>query len=70
VAGKYDLEKANWVLAHGYADLVAFGRSFVANPDLPASLAQGLPLSAFDPATLFGGAEHGYTDYPPIRQAA
>jgi N-ethylmaleimide reductase len=70
VAGKYDLEKANWVLAQGYADLVAFGRSFVANPDLPARLAQGLPIAAFNPATLFGGAEHGYTDYPPIQQAA
>ncbi|CAM5791971.1 alkene reductase [Castellaniella caeni] len=64
VAGKYDLDKAAWVLEHRYADLVAFGRPFVANPDLPQRLAQGLPLAAFDPATLFGGGVHGYTDYP------
>jgi N-ethylmaleimide reductase len=70
VAGHYDLDKANWVLDNGYADLVAFGRPFVANPDLPYRLAQGLPLAGFDPATLFGGGEHGYTDYQPAREAA
>ena len=57
VAGHYDLDKANWVLANGYADLVAFGRPFIANPDLPYRLAQGLPLDAFDGASLFGGGE-------------
>ena len=70
VAGKYDIERANWVLERGYADLVAFGRPFVANPDLPARLAQGLPMANFDPATLFGGEDHGYTDYQPMQQAA
>lgn len=70
VAGHYDVDKANWVLDHGYADLVAFGRPFVANPDLPRRLAQGLPLAAFDGATLFGGSEHGYTDYQTAREAA
>ncbi len=70
VAGKYDIERANWVLERGYADLVAFGRPFVANPDLPARLAQRLPLADFDPATLFGGQDHGYTDYQPMQQAA
>ena len=70
VAGKYDIERANWVLERGYADLVAFGRPFVANPDLPVRLAQGLPLANFDPATLFGGEDHGYTDYGPMQQAA
>ncbi len=64
VAGKYDRAKADWVLEHGYADLVAFGRPFVANPDLPRRLRDGLPQAAFDGATLFGGADHGYTDYP------
>jgi N-ethylmaleimide reductase len=70
VAGNYDIERANWVLQRGYADLVAFGRPFVANPDLPARLAQGLPIADFDPATLFGGQDHGYTDYVPMQQAA
>jgi N-ethylmaleimide reductase len=64
VAGKYDKVRAEWVLAKGYADLVAFGRPFVANPDLPRRLAKGLPLAAFDPYTLFGGGEAGYSDYP------
>jgi N-ethylmaleimide reductase len=70
VAGHYDLDKANWVLANGYADLVAFGRPFVANPDLPYRLAHGLPLHAFDGASLFGGGERGYTDYRTAREAA
>ncbi len=64
VAGSYDIEKAQWVLEKGYADLVAFGRPFVANPDLPRRLADGLPLAAMDGATLFGGGAKGYTDYP------
>ncbi|ATF89065.1 alkene reductase [Burkholderia gladioli] len=66
VAGKYDLERANWVLANGYADFIAFGRKFVANPDLPRRLAEGLPLADFDGATLFGGDERGYSDYPAL----
>ncbi len=64
VAGHYDLNKANWVLGNGYANLVAFGRPFIANPDLPCRLALGIPLAGFDSSTLFGGGEHGYTDYP------
>ena len=64
MAGSYDMEKAQWVLEKGYADLVAFGRPFVANPDLPRRLAEGLPLAAMDGATLFGGGAKGYTDYP------
>ncbi|MDB5986045.1 MAG: alkene reductase [Nevskia sp.] len=64
VAGKYDKTRAEWVLSKGYADLVAFGRSFVANPDLPLRLARNLPLAAFDGSTLFGGSERGYSDYP------
>jgi N-ethylmaleimide reductase len=64
VAGNYDPVRANWVISHGYADLVAFGRPFVANPDLPRRLAEGLPLAGFEPSTLFGGDERGYSDYP------
>ena len=63
VAGNYDEARAEWVLSSGYADLVAFGRPFVANPDLPRRLAEGLPLTSFDGSTLFGGDERGYSDY-------
>jgi N-ethylmaleimide reductase len=64
VAGNYDRERAEWVIAQGYADLVAFGRSFVGNPDLPSRLEQGLPLASLDHGTLFGGTAKGYSDYP------
>ncbi|NPT53607.1 alkene reductase [Paraburkholderia elongata] len=70
VAGKYDLTRAEWVLSHGYADLVAFGRPFVANPDFPRRVAEGLPLASFDGSTLFGGTERGYGDYPSWSGAA
>jgi N-ethylmaleimide reductase len=63
VAGRYDLARATEVLEAGYADLVAFGRPFVANPDLPRRLQLGLPLAEFQTATLFGGSAEGYTDY-------
>jgi N-ethylmaleimide reductase len=64
VAGKYDKARAQWVLSKGYADLVAFGRPFVSNPDLPRRLAKDLPLAGLDSNTLFGGGERGYSDYP------
>lgn len=64
VAGKYDRARAEWVIGNGYADLVAFGRAFIANPDLPRRLADGLPLASFDGNTLFGGDARGYSDYP------
>jgi len=63
VAGRYNKDRAEWVLSKGYADLVAFGRPFVANPDFPFRVANDLPLSTFDGSTLFGGNESGYTDY-------
>ena len=69
VAGKYDQARAEWALSKGYADLVAFGRPFVANPDFARRLAEGLPLAAFDGSTLFGGDERGYTDYPALPKA-
>jgi N-ethylmaleimide reductase len=66
VAGKYDVQRAQWVLSKGYADLVAFGRPFVANPDLPYRLANALPLQDFDGSRLFGGDALGYTTYDPL----
>ena len=64
VAGKYDTDKAQWVLDQGYADLIAFGRLFIANPDLPARLRDGHAFNPLDGATLFGGNATGYTTYP------
>ncbi|MFS8204535.1 alkene reductase [Streptomyces sp. CWNU-52B] len=50
----------------GVADLVAYGRLFLANPDLPARLRAGGPFNEADPATFFGGDTKGYTDYPAL----
>jgi N-ethylmaleimide reductase len=68
VAGKYDQERATAILASGLADLVAFGRAFIANPDLPQRFYERLPLTMFDSTTLFGGNARGLTDYPPYRR--
>ena len=63
-AGRYNTEKAAQALNDGLADMVGFGRPFIANPDLPARIANDYPLAEHDPATLFGGAEKGLLDYP------
>ncbi|MBD8164571.1 alkene reductase [Erwinia persicina] len=62
----YDLTLAAAHLAEGKADLFAFGRPFIANPDLVARLKSGAPLAALNPATLYGGGAEGYTDYPAL----
>ena len=51
------------------ADAVAFGRMFIANPDLPARIWTGAPLT-FDQSTSNGGDAHAYTDYPTLHAAA
>ncbi len=61
----YDLPLAQQALAEG-ADLVAFGRPFIANPDLGARLRQGGPFNTLDRATLYGGGDAGYLDYPSL----
>ena len=63
-AGSYDLAKAERVMEHGWVDAVAFGRAFIANPDLPRRLRDGLPLNDPDKTTFYGGDDTGYTDYP------
>ncbi|RAO75024.1 alkene reductase [Dyella jiangningensis] len=68
-AGKYTAERARIALNEGWADLIAFGRPFVANPDLPERLRIGAPLNTHDRATLFGGSAHGLTDYPALAAA-
>ncbi|WEJ74859.1 alkene reductase [Pseudomonas sp. PSE14] len=64
LAGGYDAQTAETALANGRADLIAFGRPFIANPDLPRRLREGLPLNLPDAASFFGGDHRGYTDYP------
>ena len=59
----YDLPLAEQALAQG-ADLVAFGRPFMANPDLGARLRQGGPFNTPDRKTFYGGGDAGYTNYP------
>jgi N-ethylmaleimide reductase len=61
----YDRPLADQALAEG-ADLVAFGRLFIANPDLPRRLREGAPLNTPDRDTFYGGATKGYTDYPAL----
>ena len=70
VAGGYDAARASQVLSAGFADLVAFGRPFIANPDLPRRLRDGLPLAAFDAKALFGGNASGYSDYAAYEATA
>ncbi len=60
----YDLESGNSAIEQGHADMVAYGKLFIANPDLPERLAKNLPLNTPDQATFYGGDEKGYTDYP------
>lgn len=63
-AGKYTPERAAAAIEAGWADLVAFGRAFIANPDLPSRIAHGSPMNTLDPSSMYGGTEQGYTDYP------
>ena len=63
-AGRYDAPRAAAAIEAGWADLIGFGRSFIANPDLPTRIANGWPLNALDSASMYGGTAQGYTDYP------
>ncbi len=63
-AGGFDPKGAEEIVAKGDADLVAFGRYFIANPDLPRRIRLGLPLNPYDRSSFYGGNAHGYTDYP------
>lgn len=67
----YDFKLATEVLDRNKADLIAFGKPFISNPDLVERLKLGAPLNDFDKATFYGGGAKGYTDYPALgRQAA
>ncbi|HEY9598127.1 MAG TPA: alkene reductase, partial [Cyanophyceae cyanobacterium] len=68
--GGFDLQTGNAILASGNADLVSFGKLFLANPDLPKRLELNAPLNTPDPKTFYGPDEKGYTDYPFLEQSA
>ncbi|WP_407923262.1 oxidoreductase [Cupriavidus agavae] len=62
----YDGNTGQEALASGRADIIAFGRPFIANPDLPARIRLAASLNSPDPATFFGGDAAGYTDYKTL----
>ncbi len=66
----YDRQQAIDAVEQGRADLVAFGKPFIANPDLVERLKENAPLNTPDQATFYGGGAKGYTDYPVLEQVA
>ena len=64
LAGNFDRDRAEAALADGSADVIAFARAFIANPDLPERMRLDLPLASFDAATLYTPGVNGYSDYP------
>lgn len=63
VNGGFDQEKGNMVIADGDADMVAFGKPFISNPDLVERFSQNIPLDEWDESTFYTGGAEGYTDY-------
>ena len=65
----YDFKLATEQLAANKADLIAFGKLFISNPDLVERLKAGAPLNDFDKATFYGGGAKGYVDYPTLAES-
>ncbi len=63
-----DQKVGQQLLDEGKADAVAFGKLFIANPDLPARFASGAPLNRPEPNTFYASGPHGYTDYPSLAE--
>jgi N-ethylmaleimide reductase len=68
-AGGFDRDSANAIIESGDADLVAFGRHFSSNPDLPYRLQHDLPLTPYVRAAFWGGTEKDYSDFPTYEEA-
>jgi N-ethylmaleimide reductase len=68
VCGGYDHARAEAAIREDRADLVAFGRLFIANPDLPERFRENAPLNEPDTTTFYGGGARGYVDYPTLKQ--
>ena len=64
LSGGYNRERAEKDLESGLADLIAFGKLFISNPDLVARLEQNADLADFDKNTFYSSDKKGYTDYP------
>jgi N-ethylmaleimide reductase len=69
-AGGYNAENAKQAVESKLVDAVAFGRIYIANPDLVERLKAGAALTPYNRATFYGGAEKGYTDYPFLNAKA
>lgn len=65
-AGGYTKESGEAALEAGLADAIAYGRIYIANPDLAERFAQDAALNPYDRASFYGGGEKGYTDYPSL----
>lgn len=63
-AGGFTPKSAPAAAAQGAYDMIAFGRWFLSNPDLPERLRAGAPLNVYDRETFYGRSPQGYTDYP------
>jgi len=66
----FDQASAEAVLEAGEADAVAFGKLFIANPDLPKRFKLNAPLNAWNMQTFYTEGAEGYTDYPALKAAA
>lgn len=68
-AGGYTREEGNAAIASGRADLIAYGRLFLSNPDLPKRFELKAPLNKYDRGTFYSGSKvKGYTDYPTLEE--
>lgn len=70
IAGGMNAESGGQAIEDGLADMVAFGRPYIANPDLVQRIKARAKWNEINPSTLYGGAEEGYTDYPTMDQSA
>ena len=68
-AGGYTCETGEAIIVQGDADLVSYGRLFIANPDLPKRFALNAPLNSYHRPTFTGGSERGYIDYPFLEES-
>jgi len=66
----YDGARAQAAVESGEADAIAFGRPYIANPDLPERIAQGLPFAKDDMKTWYSQGPEGYVDYPTAAKQA
>jgi N-ethylmaleimide reductase len=65
-AGNFKADTAIDMVETGHADAIAFGRYFISNPDLPARIRAGAPLTPYNRATFYSSGPKGYTDYPVV----